>query len=99
MEPTIDEAEVRHLAKLACLSVDDDEVMRLSSQLGRVLAHFRKLSEVDTDGVPKARPDAVQIGALRADQVTLSVSHEDALASTADQSDGLFRVSKVFDPS
>ena len=43
--------DVRHIARLAALRVDDDEVETMRRQLSDILAHFRTLAELDTEGV------------------------------------------------
>ena len=48
----LSEAEVRHLARLARVSVSDEEVARLQAQLSTILEHFELLNAIDTDGVP-----------------------------------------------
>lgn len=46
----IDPDQARHVARLARLRLTDDEVERLSEELGRVLARFRELEEAEVDG-------------------------------------------------
>ncbi len=51
MSQAIDEARVRHIAKLARLALTDDEVRLFSGQLAEIVNYFKQLDEVDTDGV------------------------------------------------
>jgi aspartyl-tRNA(Asn)/glutamyl-tRNA(Gln) amidotransferase subunit C len=63
---TID--DVRHIAALARLGLDDDRATLLVRELNTILGHMDELSKVDTDGVQEAagvgavglpvRPDA-----------------------------------------
>lgn len=46
----IDPEQVRHVARLARLELSDEEVDRLSEELGRVLSRFRELEEAEEDG-------------------------------------------------
>lgn len=49
--------EVRHVAKLACLRLTDEELEAYRSQLSSVLEHIATLAGVNTDGVePMAHP-------------------------------------------
>lgn len=47
----ITEEQVRHIAKLARLSVSDEEVAKFSGQLSSVFEYMEILKEVNTDGV------------------------------------------------
>jgi aspartyl-tRNA(Asn)/glutamyl-tRNA(Gln) amidotransferase subunit C len=47
----ITETEVRHLAKLASLSLDDAAVQAMRDQLQAIVGYVEQLQEVDTDGV------------------------------------------------
>jgi aspartyl-tRNA(Asn)/glutamyl-tRNA(Gln) amidotransferase subunit C len=64
----IDRSQVRHVARLARLHLDDGEVDRLSVELAGILAHFEELSEValppeegpsDRGLAPRQRDDVV----------------------------------------
>lgn len=43
--------DIRHVARLAALRIDDDEVEMMRSQLSDILSHFQTLAELDTEGV------------------------------------------------
>lgn len=43
--------DVRHIARLAALRIDDDEVQTMRRQLSDILAHFQTLAELETEGV------------------------------------------------
>ncbi len=45
----IDRERVRHVARLARLELSEEEVDRLSEELGRVLSRFRELEEAEVD--------------------------------------------------
>jgi len=47
----LDLDDIRHIAKLARLSLTDDEVTMYAEQLSAVLGYMEMLNEVDTDGV------------------------------------------------
>lgn len=47
----ITEENVRHLAKLANLALDDAAITRMRDQLSAIVGHVEQLSEVDTTGV------------------------------------------------
>ena len=43
--------DVRHIARLAALRIDEEEVQTMRRQLSDILAHFQTLAELDTKGV------------------------------------------------
>ena len=46
----VDEAEVRHVASLAKIRVEDREIRSLVEHFGRLEEHFRKLELLEDDG-------------------------------------------------
>ena len=44
--------DVLHVARLANLSLSDDEVARMSEQLSGILGHVEALAALDQEGVP-----------------------------------------------
>ena len=47
----ISKEEVRHLAELSSISLSDDEVSNLQTDLGNIVEYIEQLSELNTDGV------------------------------------------------
>jgi aspartyl/glutamyl-tRNA(Asn/Gln) amidotransferase C subunit len=96
----ITEKEVRYVAGLANLQLDDGEVARLQADLESILEHFDKLNEVDTrDVAPMAQVlfDAPENAALRADLPVAPLGNEVALANAAQKGGGYFKVPKVIE--
>jgi aspartyl-tRNA(Asn)/glutamyl-tRNA(Gln) amidotransferase subunit C len=91
----IDSEEVRRIAQLARLALDDDTVERFRGQLQSILDHVAMLDTLGVEGVaPTAHPlDARQ--PLRADSVAPSLPVEEALRGAPEALAGLFRVPKV----
>ena len=84
--------EVLHVARLARLALTDDEVERLTSELGAILDAVGVVSELDlADVQPTSHPlDLVNVWADDEPQPSLPL--EDALANAPEAEDGLFRV-------
>jgi len=94
----IDEAQVRHIAKLARLNLSDAEARLYAGQLTRILDYVQQLSAVDTSGVePLAHPLPVT-NVLRDDQPDEGLSADQALAQAPQREDNFFRVPAVLDP-
>jgi aspartyl-tRNA(Asn)/glutamyl-tRNA(Gln) amidotransferase subunit C len=92
----ITEKEVRYVAGLANLTLDDAEVARFRADLDGILEHMDKLNEVDTAGVEPMRQVMVEgSGGLRADTVETPLGSEVALANAPQRGPGYFKVPKV----
>lgn len=76
----IEEGEVRRIADLAHLSLSDDEVARMTTELSAVLAHVQALQEVDVEGVAPTAHVLLDALPLRDDVPRPSLSRELALS-------------------
>jgi len=88
----IDREQVLHVARLARLELNEDEVQRMSAELSKVLDHIAKIGELDLDGVPPTSHVVEVANALRADEPRPCLPREVALANAPDVADGGFRV-------
>jgi aspartyl-tRNA(Asn)/glutamyl-tRNA(Gln) amidotransferase subunit C len=89
--------EVVHVARLARLSLGDQELERMRSQLSNILDYIEMLQEVDISGVPPTAQVTDLTTVLRPDAVKGALRRDEALANAPDQRDGMFRVKPVFD--
>lgn len=89
--------DVRHVAHLARIHLEEEEVNVLSPQFKQILAYVDKLQDLDTTGVPPtAHPHEVAMP-LRADLVTNGDRREALLANAPQVENGLFVVPKVIE--
>lgn len=89
--------EVLHIARLARLRLEPDEVDRTATQLSGILDYFTALQGVDTAGVePTANPLPLR-NVMREDAVTPSLPRDSALANAPAVEDGLVRVRAVLE--
>jgi aspartyl/glutamyl-tRNA(Asn/Gln) amidotransferase C subunit len=96
----ITEQEVRYVAGLANLRLEDSEVVRMQADLESILEHFDKLNEVDTrDVAPMAQVlfEAEETATLRADLPVPPLDNEAALFNAAQKGSGYFKVPKVIE--
>jgi aspartyl-tRNA(Asn)/glutamyl-tRNA(Gln) amidotransferase subunit C len=96
----LSEEEVRHVADLANLQLSDEEVRRMSKDLGGILTYVDQLSELDIRNVePMAQVlyDAGDTATLREDVVRPPLSNADALANAAVSGAGYFKVPRVIE--
>ena len=84
--------QVLHVAGLARLDLSDDEVERMCVELSHVLDHIEKIRELDLQGVPPTSHVVDVTDAMRPDEPTPCLSHEDALASAPEPLEGGFGV-------
>lgn len=94
---SIEVDEVKKIAKLACLSVDEADIQSYATNLSNILDLVAQMNEVDTTGVtPMSHPfDAVQ--RLREDVVTDLNRREEFQAIAPKTEDGLYLVPKVIE--
>jgi aspartyl-tRNA(Asn)/glutamyl-tRNA(Gln) amidotransferase subunit C len=90
-------AEVAHVARLARLSLSEEELARMGSQLSNILAYIEMLQEVDVSGVPPTAQVTNLETVMRPDEVAPPLPREEALSNAPDQRDGMFRVKAVLD--
>ncbi len=76
----IERDEVLHVARLARLALDEDELEPMARELSGVLDHIAKISELDLDGVPPTSHVVELTGALRPDEPRPCLPRELALA-------------------
>ena len=74
--------QVRHIAKLARLTLTEEEIARFTKDLGGIFTLIEQLGRVDTSGVEATAQVTGLSNALRADEVTTKAS-PDALLATS----------------
>ena len=94
------EEEVRYVADLANLRLTEEEVHRMSEDLGHVLTHMEQLNELDTTNVnPMAQIvyPVDETATLREDVPHSTLGNCDALANAAASGAGYYKVPKVIE--
>ena len=97
MSNKIDEAQVRTVAKLARLELNDDEVARFSVELSSILGYIEKLGELDTDNVEPLAHCLPIHNVFREDVPKPSLENDVALANAPARYDEYFKVPKILD--
>ena len=93
----ITRAEVLAIARLAHLDLSDEEVERMTRELGGILAYVRQLEEVDTASVPPTAHVQLDRLALRLDVPEESLPHDLALREAPRVSEDGFAVPAFVD--
>ena len=88
----IDREQVLHVARLARLRLDEDEVKRMTGELSGILEHVDRIRELDLDGVEPTSHVVELENVLRPDQPRPSWPRDVVLEQAPDPVDGAFRV-------
>lgn len=83
---------VKHIAKLANLSVTEKEEEKFAEQLEAVLEHIAKLAEVDTKNIEETHSVTGLINVAREDMANESLSQEEAISNVHESHNGLVEV-------
>lgn len=78
--------DVRHVAELARVDLDDDEVADFATQFADILEYFDAL-----DDVPAVDPEADLVNVMRPDETHDCLDREDALGNAEETEDGYFK--------
>jgi len=89
--------EVRAIADLAKLDLNDDEVVMYTEQLSEILDYFKLLQEVDTSHVSATDSVLPLTTVLREDGVHAALSPDEAIANAPAAEARQFKVSAVLD--
>ncbi|HEY9721151.1 MAG TPA: Asp-tRNA(Asn)/Glu-tRNA(Gln) amidotransferase subunit GatC [Oscillatoriaceae cyanobacterium] len=93
----IQQDDVRHIAKLARLELDSQELERYTEQLGRILDYFGELAQLDTAGVPLTAHPLPVSNALREDSPRPSLPLEGVFVDAPSREGDYFRVPKILE--
>ncbi|HEY1695762.1 MAG TPA: Asp-tRNA(Asn)/Glu-tRNA(Gln) amidotransferase subunit GatC [Polyangiaceae bacterium] len=72
--------DVEHLARLASLSLTNDEARRFELELAAIVAYVAQLEELDTKDVPPTAHVQLDRMPLRADELRPCLTRDEALA-------------------
>jgi aspartyl-tRNA(Asn)/glutamyl-tRNA(Gln) amidotransferase subunit C len=84
--------EVLHVARLARLALTDEEVERLTGELGAILDAVSKVSELDLADVPPTSHPLDLVNVWDEDEPRPSLELDEAFANAPEREGDLFRV-------
>lgn len=87
--------DIHYVAHLARLELSASEEAKLSEQLGSILGYIEQLKKADVSGVEPTAHPFPRVNVTRADEVTPSLPHEEALRNAPAKANGLFLVPKI----
>ena len=91
----IGEDDVRYVARLARLHLEQDERRRMTGELAKILAHIDKMSELDTGAVPPTAHVLDVVNVTREDKEQPSLPRDEALRNAPAVADDCFRVPRM----
>ena len=89
--------DVRHLAMLARIDLDDEHLARLRGQLDQILHAVAQVTEVAGEDVPPTSHPLPLTNVARPDVLAPSLTAEEALSAAPATEDGRFRVPRILD--
>jgi aspartyl-tRNA(Asn)/glutamyl-tRNA(Gln) amidotransferase subunit C len=89
--------DLRHVAELARLKLEDAEVALFQPQLAKILGFVDRLKELDVEGVEPTRHVLPLQNVLREDVARPGLEAEQALANAPARVQDLFQVPPVID--
>jgi aspartyl-tRNA(Asn)/glutamyl-tRNA(Gln) amidotransferase subunit C len=88
----ISREDVLHVARLARLALTDEEIERLTEELGKILEAVGIVAELDLADVPPTSHPLDLVNVWDDDRPRESLPAEDVFANAPDEEGGLFRV-------
>lgn len=91
------EEEVKHVAKLAGLTLSPSEVKKFQKQLSEVLNYVEILKKVKTERVEPTSQVTGLENIFREDKVGLSLSQKEVLSGAKNKKDNMFKTKAVLE--
>lgn len=93
--PAMSSEEVARLASLARIELTDDEIARFAGEFDAILDAVASVSEVASDDVPATSHPIPMTNVFRKDEVTETLTQEQALSGAPEAADGRFVVPQI----
>ncbi len=87
--------DVAHVARLARLTLSDDELDTFTGQLASILGHAADVEALDLEDVPPTSHPYPLDNVTRPDEVRPCLDRDEVLAQAPASEDGMFRVPPV----
>jgi aspartyl-tRNA(Asn)/glutamyl-tRNA(Gln) amidotransferase subunit C len=87
--------DIEHVARLARLTLTEEEKAQLRDQLALILEHAAKVGEVAADDVPPTAYAIPRANVYRDDSPEPSIPQAEALSNAPEREDGRFKVPRI----
>mgnify|MGYP001052202783 CR=1 FL=1 len=91
----ISRQEVEHVARLARLHFEEEELARLQPELSRIIDYVQQISQLDLSGLEPTSYAVALKNVLRPDVPRPGLSHDDALSNGPQVERGQFVVPRI----
>ena len=91
----INKDEVKKVAHLARLELNDNEVSKHAEQLEKILDYIGQLEKIDTDNIPCTTRAIEVVNVFRKDEKKNSDCNEEILGLAPSKEDKYFKVPKI----
>lgn len=89
---TVSAKDVKKIARLSRLHVDEDRLQPLADELNGILGWIEQLQEVDVEGVAPMTSAVAMAAPMRKDEITDGGKRDDVLKNAPKSEDGFFVV-------
>lgn len=89
--------EIKKIANLAAISLTEDEAAELAPQFENILKYISKIEELDLENVKPLFTLVDEYNVLRKDEISNSLSLQDALKNAPQKNEQFVKVPKVLD--
>ncbi|PLY00878.1 MAG: Asp-tRNA(Asn)/Glu-tRNA(Gln) amidotransferase GatCAB subunit C [Desulfuromonas sp.] len=93
----ITQQDVEHVARLARLTLEPQELEMMTGQMDAILGYVDKLNELDTEGIEPTAHAVPMSNAFRADEKKSSIGIERALQNAPERDGSCYKVPKVIE--
>lgn len=87
--------QVKHIANLSMLELEEKELELYAEQFEQIISYFKKLDELDTEGVEELLKPSFLENITREDKAVEGLNKEEALMNVPDRSGNLIKVPPV----
>jgi len=89
--------DIQHVARLARLEVQDNDLAMFAEQIGDILGYVDKINQVTTESISPTAHAVSLVNAFREDEPGERSDNKDSLANAPAEEAGLFEVPRVID--
>ena len=91
----ISKEEVKKVAQLARLELNDDQINNHAEQLAKILDYIKRLEQINTENITCTTRAIEVINVLRKDERRNYINSEDILDLAPSREDNFFKVPKI----
>ena len=91
----IDREQIKHIADLANLTINENELDKYTNDMSNIVEFATKLNELDTENVEITTSILGEFNIFREDELKESFDNQELLKNAPASQDGMFKIPKV----